>query len=98
MALRRSIVAVPTRTWPARSTAFIAAAKCICACRSGSARWHSARSWGRFLTRYVAIPFGGAYLALEFAYHVLHLLQTHVVTTEHLSTAIDTLPAQPRSR
>jgi hypothetical protein len=31
---------------------------------------------GRFLTRYAAIPFGGAYLALEFAYHLKHLF-TH---------------------
>ncbi len=42
---------------------------------------------GRFLTRYVAIPFGGAYLALEFAHHVVHLFQTHVVSTEELTTA-----------
>ncbi|HTU27195.1 MAG TPA: hypothetical protein VMF30_17440, partial [Pirellulales bacterium] len=29
---------------------------------------------GRFLTRFVAIPFGGAYLALEGLYHLVHLL------------------------
>ncbi len=29
---------------------------------------------GRFVTRYVAIPFGGAYLALEGIYHLVHLL------------------------
>ena len=29
---------------------------------------------GRFFTRYVAIPFGGAYLALEGIYHLVHLL------------------------
>jgi hypothetical protein len=29
---------------------------------------------GRFLTRYVAIPFGGAYLALEGIYHLIQLL------------------------
>ena len=29
---------------------------------------------GRFLTRYVAIPFGGAYLALEGIYHLVQLL------------------------
>ncbi|HEY1785542.1 MAG TPA: hypothetical protein VGG30_08340, partial [Pirellulales bacterium] len=29
---------------------------------------------GRFLTRYVAIPFGGAYLALEGLYHLVQLL------------------------
>ena len=29
---------------------------------------------GRFFTRYVAIPFGGAYLALEGIYHLVHLV------------------------
>ncbi len=49
---------------------------------------------GRFLTQYVAIPFGGAYLALEFAYHLLQLLQTHVVASEPLASVTATVPVQ----
>ena len=61
----RSTACRPTSNWPTVSTACIAAARSTCDGRSGSARWRSARRVGRFLTRYVALPFGGAYIALE---------------------------------
>ncbi len=35
----------PTSNWPKASTACTTAAKSICACRSGSARWPLARRW-----------------------------------------------------
>ena len=41
----------------------------------------------------MAIPFGGAYLVLEFAHHMVHLFQTHVVASEPLSTTAQSVAA-----
>ncbi len=36
---------------------------------------------GRFLTRYVFVPFGGAFLAIEFLRHISHSVQHYLVRT-----------------
>src|SRR5207248_8497501 len=44
---------------------------------------------GRFLTRYLALPFGGAFVVLEGAQHVVHLVfRTHVHLADGFSVCI----------
>lgn len=38
---------------------------------------------GRFLTKYAAVPFGGAYFILMFVEHMVHAWQKHVMGIEH---------------
>ncbi len=48
---------------------------------------------GRFLTRYVVLPFGGAYLALAFVDHLLQLFHTHIMAGEVASHVTSPEPA-----
>jgi len=46
--------------------------------------------WGRWITRYVALPYGGAFMALEFVQYVLHHI-TSIADQKHL--VLRTTPA-----
>lgn len=39
---------------------------------------------GRFLTRYVALPFGGAFLVVEFVLHMINLVRAHLLHVAEL--------------
>lgn len=50
---------------------------------------------GRFLTKHVAIPFGGAYLTLEFIRHIPHSIASMTKSASELQDAVATSASAP---
>ena len=59
-------------------------------------------SFGRFLTRHVVLPFGGAYLGLAFIIYVIHWLQGHdhhqsTILPPHSEPVVESVAAAPKA-